>query len=142
MAQARDIGFLLLLGIGWISLPMPSTARALPGEAAEVDFGERAPLTDEHRAYLNEAAALLDPEEREADVRRQLVRYLGCVPQSPRAFSVCLVRLEDVDEGVRFHAQEALQCMTGTRAGRDPESWRAWRKDHPEWQVAKSGSAR
>jgi len=51
------------------------------------------------------------------------------------------VRLEDVDSGVRYRAQEALQQMTAARVGADPAAWRAWRDDHPEWLVGE-GSAR
>ncbi len=83
----------------------------------------------------------IDPAERDADVRRQLVRYLGRIPSSPLAFQLCLVRLEDVDSGVRYRAQEALQRMTGVRAGADPDAWRAWRNDHPEWR-AREGARR
>jgi HEAT repeat protein len=82
----------------------------------------------------------IDPAERDADVRRQLVRYLGRVRNSPQAFSVCLLRLEDVDSGVRYRAQEALQNMTGARVGAYPDAWRAWRDDHPEWQVGEGAT--
>lgn len=83
----------------------------------------------------------VDPAERDADVRRQLVRYLGRIPRSPQAFRICLVRLEDVDSGVRYRAQQALQRMTGALVGADPDAWRAWRDDHPEWQAGE-GSPR
>ncbi|MHC4493345.1 MAG: hypothetical protein ACYTDU_17185, partial [Planctomycetota bacterium] len=117
----------------------PDPAPFVRTAAAEVLASTQSPVA------LDAAAARLrdgiDPGERDADVRRQLVRYLGRIPHAPRAFATCLVRLEDVDSGVRYRAQEALQQMTGTRVGADPAAWRAWRDDHPEWQVAE-GPAR
>lgn len=112
----------------------PDPAALVRATAAEVLASTQSAVALSAAAARMEDA--IDPDEREADVRRELVRYLGRIPPSPLAFAVCLVRLEDVDAGVRFRAQEALQTMTGVRAGRDPDAWRAWQADHPEWQVA------
>jgi hypothetical protein len=35
-------------------------------------------------------------------------------------------RLDDLDVGVRFSAQAALQAITGARAEPTMEAWRAW----------------
>ncbi|MHC4548094.1 MAG: HEAT repeat domain-containing protein [Planctomycetota bacterium] len=75
----------------------------------------------------------IDPAERDADVRRTLITYLGEVG-GPRAFATCVVRLDDVEPGVRYRAQQALQHMTGARVGPDAAAWRAWRDKHAEWQ--------
>jgi HEAT repeat protein len=117
----------------------PDPAAVVRAAAAEVLASTQSPVALRAAAVrLNDA---IDPVERDADVRRQLVRYLGRVPHAPLAFRVCLLRLEDVDSGVRYRAQEALQQMTGARVGADPAAWRAWRDDHPEWRVGE-GSPR
>lgn len=117
----------------------PDPAPFVRAAAAEVLASTQSPVAlDAATVRLRDA---IDPPERDADVRRRLVLYLGRIPNSPRAFATCLVRLEDVDSGVRYRAQEALQQMTAARVGADPAAWRAWRDDHPEWLVGE-GSAR
>jgi len=118
----------------WEPDPAPVVRAAAAGVLATT---QSAIALDAAAARLADA---IDPAERDADVRRQLVRYLGRVPHAPRAFATCLVRLDDVDSGVRYRAQEALQRMTGARVGADSAAWRAWRDDHPEWQAAEGKS--
>jgi len=67
----------------------------------------------------------IDPFERDTDVRRALLAYLGTIG-GPGAFNACVERLLDLDVGVRFSAQMALQEITGARADPTPEAWRAW----------------
>ncbi|MHC4341305.1 MAG: HEAT repeat domain-containing protein [Planctomycetota bacterium] len=74
-----------------------------------------------------------DPTERHPDVRRALLIYLGEVG-GPRAFDACLLRLDDFDSGVRFHAHRALRKMTGVKIAGSGEAWRAWREEHPDWE--------
>ena len=78
-------------------------------------------------------AGPVDPAERDPDVRVRLVEYLGAVG-GPAAFEACRGRLDDHEPGVRFHAQRALQRMTGARVRPTPEAWDAWRARHPEWE--------
>ena len=70
----------------------------------------------------------LDPKERNPDVRRNLLRYLGM-------FEVCLHRLDDDIPGVRYLAQQALTQMTEGRVEPTVAAWEEWRKAHPAWQV-------
>lgn len=111
----------------------PDPAAVVRAAAAKVLATAQSPVALDAAAVRLEDA--IDPAERDADVRRQLVRYLGRIPSSPQAFQLCLLRLEDVDSGVRYRAQEALQRMTGARVGAQPDAWRAWRDDHPEWRT-------
>jgi HEAT repeat protein len=117
----------------------PDPQAVVRAAAAEVLATTQSPVA--LRAAAERLKDAIDPAERDADVRRRLVSYLGRIPHSKLAFRVCLLRLEDVDSGVRYHAQAALQRMTGARVGTDPADWRAWRDDHPEWGVGE-GSTR
>jgi hypothetical protein len=76
----------------------------------------------------------VDSPERDPDVRRQLVAYLGAVG-GPASFEACLQRLDDADSGVRFHAHRALLRMTGADEPPDGARWRAWREQHPAWRL-------
>ena len=80
-----------------------------------------------------------DPRERDPDVRSQMVAYLGAVgglPQwGPAAFDICLRRLDDRILSVRFHAQEALQRMTGAVVEPRIEAWEKWREARSAWRL-------
>jgi hypothetical protein len=75
----------------------------------------------------------LDPGERDADARAKLCAYLGEVGGAD-AFEMCIVRLDDVDGDVRYHAYRALMRMTGARVRPSSEAWRSWQEKRPEWQ--------
>ena len=81
----------------------------------------------------------IDPRERDADVRRQLARYLGTVG-NPTAFEACVRRLGDVDSGVRYHAYSSLRTMTGARVGSTAKAWKSWRKENARWQLPADSS--
>jgi len=74
----------------------------------------------------------LDPAETDPDVRRRLLAYLGALG-GVDSFAVCVVRLGDVDPGVRFFAQQALVRITGAQVTPTAEAWRSWAQEHPEW---------
>lgn len=82
-----------------------------------------APLASE--GAIARLAGGIDPPESDPDVRCALVAYLGGVG-GPGAFDACLERLDDLDVGVRFAAQAALQQITGARVEPTPAAWRAW----------------
>jgi len=89
---------------------------------------------------VNRLSGALDPKEREPDTRRNLMRYLGAVG-GPDAFAVCLDGLEnDLDSGVRYHAQLALVGMTG-ESQHGATAWEEWRAAHSEWHAAKRPAA-
>jgi hypothetical protein len=74
----------------------------------------------------------IDPAERDVDVLREIVVYLGAVG-GKRAFEACILRLEDKYDGIRYQAQIALQRMTGARVEPTVAAWRAWQRRHPDW---------
>jgi len=74
----------------------------------------------------------VDPAEHDPDVRGRLIEYFAAVG-GPRAFDACVQRLDDHDPAVRYHAQRALQRMTGARVRPTSQSWVEWRTRHPEW---------
>jgi hypothetical protein len=81
---------------------------------------------------VSRLSGALDPKEREPDTRRNLLRYLGAIGGA-KAFEVCLDALEnDLDSGVRYHAQLALVRMTG-QAQRSFDAWARWLSENPDW---------
>jgi hypothetical protein len=82
----------------------------------------------------------IDPPERDFHVRGRLLHYLGMLG-GRKAFASCVMRLGDVYQDVRYHAQVALTRMTGAR-GVEPtaEAWNAWLEQNPSWRpVASKG---
>ena len=51
-----------------------------------------------------------------------------------------VTRLDDVDIGVRYRAQEALVRMTGAQVEPTVPAWRAWQAEHGEWQLPAAGA--
>ncbi len=110
------------------------------GRQGGPDPADESPLVRAHAVEVltriaagdaREVAALrlpdpIDPAERDGDVRRHLTQYLGEVG-GEAAFRACVVRLDDSDSGVRYHAQAALVRMTGARVAPTAAAWNAYR---------------
>ena len=112
------------------SQPDPGDAVRIAASDVLARVGSRFAL-EAARARLTDR---LDPKERNADVRRNLLRYLGMVG-GPKDFDVCLHRLDDAISGVRYLAQKALTQMTEARVEPTVLAWEEWRKAHPAWQI-------
>ena len=80
----------------------------------------------------------VDPLEADRDARGAIVGYLGAIG-GPHAFDACLMRLRDVDRGMRYLAQKALVQMTTVDLAPEYATWSAWRESRPEWQIPKTG---
>jgi hypothetical protein len=72
----------------------------------------------------------IDPPESDPDTRCALLLYLGSVG-GPGAFEACLGRFDDLDIGVRYTAQTALQQITGARVPPDAAAWHAYAQTAP-----------
>lgn len=119
-------------GDPWVpgALPDPDPKARLAAAAALLRI--RSPVARE--AAVRRIENPIDPLESDPDVRRALLRYLAVVGDAG-AFEACRVRLDDVDPGVRLHAQEALLAMTGADLPPSAEAWAHWREGQPSWKA-------
>jgi HEAT repeats len=102
---------------------LPDESPLVRQSAIEVIARVASPLARE--GAIARLAGGIDPAESDPDVRCALLSYLGVVG-GPGAFDACVERLDDLDVGVRFSAQAALQEITGARVEPTPGAWRAF----------------
>ena len=135
--MVRDAGLVVLREIACghpLTRTRPDRSPTVRSAAARVLAGLRSAVArDSAIARLNHE---LDPPERDATVRVDLVQYLAAIG-GPEAFDACLLRMEDTDLSVRYHVNVAMQTITGLRTPRTRKQWEAWRAKRPRWQLKK-----